>query len=375
MENSTKSKGKSRNSLDRAIRFFKGKMHGLSTGTDSVPPPNVQGPSTPCSDPRDPNTQNPNTPGSSAQDSSPDNLSATCYERYCHTIRMAYRARGADQATVDQSFLDSSLLSNLSAEEIIQAVYPTIKARLQAYCGSLCKDFLRAPLTRQMTFLGRNVVVPILNKQGKEWYFESPMSLYDFVEESALGLHENCQVVYDFGGHHGIWALYYSILVGPGGRVYSFEPSIINVEVSSLLFLANRAANVVNVAAAIGTRASRDESSKMIVDFVSPDSIQVASIRDVCWDKADFLKMDIEGFEYDLITENPWIFDLATHHHIELHIPHLIARNLNYQDVVAKIPFEKFDVFNHKDENRVYADTPLEGFCSLMLRRKKEADK
>ncbi len=224
---------------------------------------------------------------------------------------------------------------------------------------------------RTVELLGREVYWPIVNQQGLEWYGASPVAACDFLQEAALGLHDNAQVIYDFGGHHGVWAQYYSMAVGPTGRVYSYEPSIVNIEVSALLLLLNSAANVVNFAMAIGAGGNPlEHRQSMLVDFVDPNSLEIVDFRNTTWDYADFLKMDIEGYEYDVITANPYLFDLARHMHIEVHIPHLERRGLDYRKIIELIPFDKFEVYNHDRNNPVRPDTPLSGYCGLLLKRK-----
>lgn len=295
-----------------------------------------------------------------------------CHERYVHTLRMAYRARRIAPGVLERTLPRLSECRGLSPAGVIRQLCPAIGERLASYNAALCDTLLSEPICRTMEFSGKTVTIPIINSQGQEWYANSPLEHYDFTAESRLGLHERCRVIYDFGGHHGIWALYYSTIVGDEGRVYSFEPSIINVEVSALLFLANQVTNVVNIAAAIGAGSRRDdERSRMLVDFVDKESVEIVNVRDVCWDKADFLKMDIEGFEYDILTENPWMFELARNMHIELHIPHLLARGLDYRKVLEVLPFEEFDVFNHDCQHPVHAASELSGFCGLMLRRRR----
>jgi hypothetical protein len=58
--------------------------------------------------------------------------------------------------------------------------------------------------------------------------------------------------------------------------------------------------------------------------------------------------------------------------HVELHIPHLERRALDYRDVMRLIPFDKFEVFNCQNLQvvPVSANTELSGYCSLMMRRR-----
>jgi FkbM family methyltransferase len=262
-------------------------------------------------------------------------------------------------------------IAPLSVDAVVEQFVPTIRRRLDMVDADLSKCLLPSPRIRTIDLRSKRVAWPIVNQQGLEWYGASPLDNFDFQIEDALGLHQDAKVVYDFGGHHGIWALYYSLVVGAQGRVYSFEPSIINIEVSSLLFLVNSVSNVINIGAGVAAQSKGGLSSTgILVDFVQSDDLELIDVRNIAWDRADFLKMDIEGFEYDILTNNPWVFELATNLHIELHIPHLANRGLDYRKVTALIPFDQFDVFNHGLDQPVHADTKLSGFCGLMLRRK-----
>ena len=292
-----------------------------------------------------------------------------CYARYCHTLRMAYTFRGWDDAEINATFRDFEELQGLPTEMVVDALLPSIRARLKSL--NLDATLLAEPICQPMSLHGVDSIWPIINEQGRQWYENAPVGSFDFIRESELGLHENARVIYDIGGHHGIWALHYSHIVGREGRVYSYEPSIINIEISSLLFFVNSVSNVINMATAVGSGKRRaDAKPRKFVDFVRRSPIEMQNIRNCCWDYADFMKMDIEGFEYEVLTQNPWIFDVAQNFHIELHIPHLVRRKLDYRNVLKIIPFEKFEVFNHERSNPVTADSKLSDFCSLMMRRK-----
>jgi FkbM family methyltransferase len=299
------------------------------------------------------------------------------YQQYVHTLGMAYRQYAVDQDKVAASIEPFSALESLTRAEVVTRIAERIRLRLDLLPEPLGHQIIETPFIRSITFDDiTTILIPILNQQGIEWYSEAPHQNFDFTVERKLGLLDGAKVIYDFGGHHGVWAAYYAKTVGDNGYVYSYEPSILNVEISSLLFLINDLANVVNTATAVGTHThhgvgASDASKGMLIDFVS-DDIRVIDVRSIAWHKADFLKMDIEGFEYDLLTECPWIFDLATNMHIELHIPHLERRSLDYRDVTRLLPFDEFEVHNSHGLSLepVTADTPLSGYCSLMMKRR-----
>lgn len=293
------------------------------------------------------------------------------YSRYRHSLLHAYSRRGLERERLATSFPEWDAARFASPDEATRTLIPGIKQRLDGLKKPLGSLVFSEPLFRQVELLGHHVTWPIINQQGHEWYYNAPMANFDFLTEYQLGLLQQARVIYDFGGHHGIWALFYALIVGTEGRVYTFEPSLMNIEVSNLLFLINSMSQVVNFASAIGNSPQAGSAeTQMLIDFIDMEDFDVVNISDVTWDRADFLKMDIEGFEYDIITNNPWIFDLATHMHIELHIPHLLHRGLDYRDVTKLIPFHQFHIWNYHEGNPITPETHLEGFCSLMMKRK-----
>lgn len=300
-------------------------------------------------------------------------MNLKAYRQYVHTLASLHRQYGVADAETRATVPTLATLKAAPDKERLELLAASIRARLTRISPKLAEQLLAEPWLRHLTFGDIAFSVPIINEQGVEWYGSAPPENFDFTIERSIGLLDEARVVYDFGGHHGVWAAYYARVVGDGGFVYSFEPSVINVEVSALLFLLNGISNVVNIGAAVGTMTDHDgaegSSAGMLVDFV--EQMRVIDVRSLAWRYGDFMKMDIEGFEYDLLTRFPWLFDLATHIHLELHIPHLERRGLDYRDVTALLPFEQFEIHNSEGGvlELVTRDTPLSGYCSLMMRR------
>jgi FkbM family methyltransferase len=306
-------------------------------------------------------------------------MSLRCYDRYLHSVGFVYRQLGVE---VEDTFLPHHNLAGLGASDLLAALVPSIRTRLNRLAVPQGDQIIEKPGHRVMHFRSRPVIIPLLNQQAIEWYGSSSIFNYDFIVEDSLGLLDEAKVIYDLGGHQGIWAMFYSVVAGKTGRVYTFEPSTVNVEASALAFLVNDIDSIINIGAGLKTApapgvlrgipgfSEANPAAGMLIDFKG--EIPLVDISTIMWDRADFLKMDIEGYEYDLVTANPWIFDVAKHLHIEVHVPHLERRNLDYRDITRMIDFDRFEVFNCQNLQVVpiVRDAELSGFCSLMLRRR-----
>ena len=192
---------------------------------------------------------------------------------------------------------------------------------------------LRLPLR----LIPKDTVVPIVSGplRGKRWIVGSSthgcwLGWYEL--EKQL-LFEKCTtaglVVYDVGAHVGYYSLLASKLVGPEGRVLSFEPLPRNVALLKKHLLINQCSNVTLIAAAAGEMSGK---ARFLEDISSSEGriairgtleVDVVSLDEIVSDGypyPDVIKMDIEGSEYEslkgaraiLNKRQPTIF-LATH--------------------------------------------------------------
>lgn len=294
------------------------------------------------------------------------------FDRYTHTVRSAYHSLGLSPDMSDENLglFKYSEIRNLQTLDLLILGNTRLKSRLEKVNTLLTAEFLGQPRLRTVCFNNREIFIPLLNKQAVEWYETSNIFNFDCFLETFHGMHRNARTIYDIGGHQGVWAAYYSILCGNNGRVYTFEPSIINVESSALLFLLNGIENVVNIPFGVGeeTGVVKKQDSALLIDFVE-HNIGLLRLDHILWERADFIKIDIEGFEYELLKSFPTLFDFCRNIHLELHIPHLINRGLDYMDIYSLIPFGKVKVVNyqHGQTKEVGPQEKLEGFCSLLI--------
>ena len=276
----------------------------------------------------------------------------------------------SDVGDRDLEFFEYSNIQDLSPIELLITGLSCIKARLTKVNPALLREFLDVPKFRTVFFNNREIHIPLLNRQAVEWYGDSNIFNFDCIVETFHGMHNGARTIYDVGGHQGVWAAYYSLLCGDRGRVYMFEPSIINVESSALLFLINGIENVVSIAFGVGEQTAiiKKPAPPLLVDLVDHD-IGLLRFDHIFWERADFIKIDIEGFEYELLKSFPKLFDFCSNIHLELHIPHLVSRGVDYREIYTSIPFDRVKVVNYQfgQMKEVTISDRLEGFCSLLI--------
>lgn len=199
---------------------------------------------------------------------------------------------------------------------------------------TLIGKLLRAPLR----LLPRATVVPILSGPLRGWRWIAGSSTngcwigsYEQTKQKALQRELKAgDVVYDIGANVGFYSLLASALVGETGRVYSFEPSPVNVEMLRKHLKMNRVANCTVIEAAVGSfdglaafEAREDRHQGHLVE-TGGLQVRVLTLDRLISESGmrppSLMKIDIEGAELDCLRGaanliqkfRPVIF-LATH--------------------------------------------------------------
>jgi FkbM family methyltransferase len=195
---------------------------------------------------------------------------------------------------------------------------------------------LRSPLG----LIPANALIPIFQGplRGKQWIAGSSshgcwLGSYEYAKHKAFSAEvRRGDSVYDLGANVGFYSLLASSLVGPEGRVSSFEPAPRNLEFLRRHLAFNGITNCSVWDAAVGSSkgtAHFDLGPNRSMGRLTSDSRSTLNVRIVTIDglvasgelpPPNLMKCDIEGGEYDalagasetLLKHGPTIF-LATH--------------------------------------------------------------
>jgi hypothetical protein len=143
-----------------------------------------------------------------------------------------------------------------------------------------------------------------------------------------------------------------------------------NLECAALSFLINDVSNVIIHPLGLGGTNSRIayNAEGLLIGGIKHDVV-IQRLDHVLWEKPDFMKIDIEGYEHELLEGLPGLFDICRNMHLEVHIPHLETRNIDYRVIMGKIPFDRVRVRRAIGEGlyEVGKDDELSGFCTLLI--------
>lgn len=180
-----------------------------------------------------------------------------------------------------------------------------------------------------LSYLKNDYVVVLGNKMylDKEDALELSLNkIYEPVETDLIhSIVKEGDIVVDIGAHIGYYTLILSKLVGEYGKVFAFEPDVFNFELLSKNVELNNCKNVILMHAAVTDKSEKvklfitDASSNPNINNNS-DSVDYYVIDGVSLDDyfktldkpINFMKMDIEGAEYnvllgatDILSKNP----------------------------------------------------------------------
>ena len=186
------------------------------------------------------------------------------------------------------------------------------------------------------------------DRVGRDWYdlqCTDPIWVeMRFIKDHLIGRGD---VVLECGGHHGCTAIVLSNWVGVAGKVVTFEPSPANCDIIEKNIQQNGLRNVTLERKAVGV-----ERGIITINDASNSSVTPSGkglrVELTCLDEYEnlnptFLKIDVEGFEMQVLQGAKKILSTRPKLAIEIHTENLSRYGASVQDL-----FRLIDVENYK---------------------------
>ncbi|MFO1282607.1 MAG: FkbM family methyltransferase [Burkholderiales bacterium] len=182
----------------------------------------------------------------------------------------------------------------------------------------------------------------VYHRESEAWYSEGrgDASLDLYREQAWI---RPSEVVFDIGCNAGLITVWLGLTVGPGGRVLAFDPYPWNALATHVNCLLNGLENVTVLAVGLGDRNSQIRlplDSARTLDTGDPSTptmnAKVVDIAAFVDEDPGFLKIDIEGGEYELARADWSRFRRLERIFLELHPFYIEDRGLDTRDVLHR---------------------------------------
>jgi FkbM family methyltransferase len=180
----------------------------------------------------------------------------------------------------------------------------------------------------------------IADRNGQLWYdLRRPEDgerqrerFQEFENVWDLGLVREGDVAFDVGAHQGSFTVWLSKRVGPRGHVFAFEPALCHCDVLRANLELNGCENVTVVQAVVGAdrgAASFDPAILGVVDGPDRDHgvlAEAVRLDDFAEAQPAFVKIDVEGYECEVLRGARRVLERKPALDIEIHGPILANR-------------------------------------------------
>lgn len=235
-----------------------------------------------------------------------------------------------------------------------------LKEALSGRARNFVNSFDFSPSTIDRDVAGEAHRFYIGNVTGKSWYnFRN-----DPCQEMAFAKHHLMRpgaVVIECGAHHGAQTILLSRWVGDTGRVIAVEPMPENLSILRRNIELNGLTNVTVVEKAAGSESGQlfmAANSNGSVRTTGRNSIAVESITLDQLSKdlgvtPDFIKIDVEGFEYQILEGCKSILRTIPAVFVEVHTMTLPRYGKVFEDLWTLMNADQYDIFIQLDDREV----------------------
>lgn len=216
------------------------------------------------------------------------------------------------------------------------------------------------PTVIEREVAGENYLFYIGNVTGKSWY-GAKNDASDEMTFIKRNLIKPGDVVIECGGHHGAQTILLSRWVGADGKVVVVEPMPENLAILKKNIALNELKNVVVVPKAAGDRSDHvrmrpDSNGSVAFDGKANNGLEVESVSldDLAAElgiKPNFIKIDVEGFEYQILKGARNILAQVPAVFVEVHTLCLPRYGYAFEDLWKLIDPELYEISSQREDN------------------------
>jgi FkbM family methyltransferase len=172
-----------------------------------------------------------------------------------------------------------------------------------------------------------------------------------FIRDHML---QDGDIVLECGAHQGLTTILFSNWVGPNGKVVAFEPDPVNYGILQRNIEVNKIVNVRTEWKAVGAVNGKVNISRVSNSTVVPSNrgvaVEMTNLDQYAYLHPTFLKIDVEGFEVDVLRGSQKLLEGKPKLAIEIH-PQAIARyGASVADLFGAIDVGSYDSWAQWDD-------------------------
>jgi FkbM family methyltransferase len=210
------------------------------------------------------------------------------------------------------------------------------------------------PYTVEKTLLKTDFKFYVANLDAQNWYLDEESVdpntkewMWPELEFVKNNITKTGDIVLECGGHHGLTAVVIAKWVGSTGHVYTFEPNPENLEIIAKNVEINDSKNITIVPNAVGSEpgeilVTNSSSNSYILTGNEHNGIKVPIVKvdDFIDKKPTVIKIDVEGFELEVLKGAKEVLKTLPSLHIELHPDMMERYGYHVEDLMALISID-----------------------------------
>lgn len=205
------------------------------------------------------------------------------------------------------------------------------------------------------------------DSEGQQWYDSSPQNQVEPLNPEFQFIKQLTQpgdIVFECGTHHGLTAMLLSKWVGNEGKIVSFEINQHNAAIARKNFELNKINNVILEEKGLGSQKSSQKIFNKSNSSVTPSNVislgwlknfiygtnevEIIALDDYVKTQSilpTFLKIDVEGYESEVLKGATEILKTLPKLEIEIHTEILSRYNTSVEEIFELIDIESYQTW------------------------------